>query len=266
MHGKGTLIDSLIHPSALIDPSAELASGVEVGPFAIIEAGVKIGARTKIGAYTRVAGPTSIGEENIIFSHCSIGEAPQDKKYCDQPTRLEIGHRNTIREFCTLNRGTEEDLGYTRLGNDNWIMAYVHIAHDCTVGSHTVLANHATLAGHVHIGDWVTLGGFVGVHQFVQVGAHSFCGISAVVTQDIPPFMLIAGNPAAPRGINSEGLKRRGFSPEAIAEIKNAYRALYRNGLSYEEAQAQIAIQAEQTPELQLMVEFLAGSTRGILR
>jgi len=260
------LTDTRIHPSALVDPSAELDAGVEVGPFAIIEAGVQIGARTKIGAYTRVAGPTKIGEENEIHSHCSIGEAPQDKKYRGQPTQLEIGHRNTIREFCTLNRGTVEDLGYTRVGDDNWIMAYVHIAHDCTLGSHAVLANHATLAGHVHIGDWVTLGGFVGVHQFVQVGAHSFCGISAVITQDIPPFMLIAGNPAAPRGINSEGLKRRGFSPEAIAEIKNAYRALYRNGLSYDEAQAHIATLAENTPELKVMVDFLAGSTRGILR
>jgi UDP-N-acetylglucosamine acyltransferase len=260
------LTDTLIHPTALIDPTAELDTGVEIGPFAIIEAGVQIGARTKIGAYTRVAGPTTMGEENEIHSHCSIGEAPQDKKYRGQPTRLEIGNRNTIREFCTLNRGTVEDLGYTRVGDDNWIMAYVHIAHDCTVGHHTVLANHATLAGHVHIGDWVTLGGFVGVHQFVQVGAHSFCGISAVITQDIPPFMLIAGNPAAPRGINSEGLKRRGFSPEAIAEIKNAYRALYRNGLSYDEAQAHIATLAENTPELKAMVDFLAGSTRGILR
>jgi UDP-N-acetylglucosamine acyltransferase len=266
VHGKGALTDSLIHPSAIIDSSAELDTGVEVGPFVIIEAGVQIGARTKIGAYTRLAGPTSIGEDNHIHSHCSIGEAPQDKKYRGQLTRLEIGHRNTIREFCTLNRGTAEDLGYTQLGDDNWIMAYVHIAHDCTLGSHTVLANHATLAGHVHIGDWVTLGGFVGVHQFVQVGAHSFCGISAVITQDIPPFMLIAGNPAAPRGINSEGLKRRGYSADAITEIKNAYRALYRNGLSYEEAQIQIAALAEHTPELKVMVEFLAGSTRGILR
>jgi len=266
VHGKGALSDTFIHSSALVDPAAELDSGVEIGPFAIVEAGVHIGARTKIGAYTRVAGPTSIGEDNVIFSHCSIGEAPQDKKYRGQPTRLEIGDRNTIREFCTLNRGTLEDLGFTKVGNDNWIMAYVHVAHDCTVGSHTVLANHATLAGHVHIGDWVTLGGFVGVHQFVQVGAHSFCGISAVITQDIPPFMLIAGNPAAPRGINSEGLKRRGFSAEAIAEIKNAYRALYRNGLSYEEAQSHIAAQALNTPELQTMVDFLAGSTRGILR
>jgi UDP-N-acetylglucosamine acyltransferase len=266
VHGKGALTSARIHPSALVDPAAELASDVEVGPFAIVEAGVQIGARSKIGAYTRISGPTSIGEDNIIHSHCSIGEAPQDKKYRGQPTRLEIGHRNTIREFCTLNRGTVEDLALTRVGDDNWIMSYVHIAHDCTVGNHTVLANHATLAGHVHIGDWVTLGGFVGVHQFVQVGAHSFCGISAVITQDIPPFMLIAGNPAAPRGINSEGLKRRGFSAEAIAEIKNAYRALYRNGLSYEEAQTHIAALAETTPELEMMVAFLAGSTRGILR
>jgi UDP-N-acetylglucosamine acyltransferase len=255
-----------LHPSALIDPTADLAADVEVGPYAVIEAGVLIDTGTRVGAYTRICGTTRIGRENVIHSHCSLGEAPQDKKYRGQATRLEIGDRNVIREFCTFNRGTAEDLGVTRLGSDNWIMAYVHLAHDCTVGDHTVLANHATLAGHVSVGDWVTLGGFVGVHQFVQIGAHSFCGIAAVITQDIPPHVLVAGNPAAPRGINSEGLKRRGFSAGAIAAIKQSYRALYRSGLSFEEAQAQIAAMAAVTPELDATVRFLAGSTRGILR
>jgi len=257
---------TLIHATAVVDSKAELAGDVEIGPYSVIGPHVKIGAGTKVASHTVIEGHTTIGKENNFAHFASIGGAPQDMKYRGEPTQLIIGDRNTIREFTTIHTGTAQDEGITRIGSDNWIMAYVHIAHDCTVGNHTVLANHATLAGHVHIGDWVTLGGFVGVHQFVQVGAHSFCGISAVVTQDIPPFMLIAGNPAAPRGINSEGLKRRGFSPEAIAEIKNAYRSLYRNGLSYEEAQAQIAIQAEHTPELKLMVAFLAGSTRGILR
>jgi UDP-N-acetylglucosamine acyltransferase len=254
------------HPSALIDPGARIAADVEVGPYTVIEAAVDIESGCRIGAYTRICGPTHIGRDNMIHSHCSIGEAPQDKKYGGQPTRLEIGDRNVIREFCTLNRGTQEGLGVTRIGSDNWIMAYVHVAHDCVVGDHTVFANHATLAGHVLIGDWVTLGGFVGVHQFVQIGAHSFCGISAVITQDIPPHVLVAGNPAAPRGVNSEGLKRRGFSSAAISGIKQAYRLLYRSGLSFEDAQQQIAELACEVPELAATVRFLAGSTRGILR
>lgn len=255
-----------LHPTALIDPKAELADDVEVGPYAVIEAGVRIDSGTAIGAYTRICGDTRIGRDNRIHSHCSLGEVPQDKKYGGEATRLEIGDRNLIREFCTFNRGTVDDLGVTRLGNDNWIMAYVHLAHDCLVGDHTTFANHATLAGHVRIGDWVTLGGFVGVHQFVQIGAHSFCGIAAVITQDIPPYVLIAGNPAGPRGINSEGLKRRGFSPDGIAAIKQGYRLLYRSGLTLEEAQAQIAELARTAPELDETVRFIAGSTRGILR
>ena len=258
--------EPLRHPTALIDPRARLADDVAVGPYAIIDGDVEIGAGTSVGAYTRITGHTRIGCDTVIHSHCSLGEAPQDKKYRNQPTRLDIGHRNLIREFCTMNRGTAEDTGVTRLGDDNWVMAYVHLAHDCVVGSHTVLANHATLAGHVHVGDWVTLGGFVGVHQFVQIGAHSFCGIAAVITQDIPPHILVAGNPAAPRGVNSEGLKRRGFTPEAVAGIKQAYRLLYRQGLSFEQAQQEITALATQVPELQATVQFLAGSTRGILR
>jgi UDP-N-acetylglucosamine acyltransferase len=259
-------VSGLIHPTALIDPEARLAQDVEVGPYAIIGPGVEIGARTRIGPYSRIVGPTLIGEDNEIFSHCSIGEAPQDKKYAGQPTRLVIGHRNTIREFCTLNRGTAEDREETTIGDDNWIMAYVHIAHDCVVGNHTIFANNATLAGHVHIGDWVILGGFVGVHQFVKVGAHAFIGISGVITQDIPPYTMVAGQPAAPHGINSEGLKRRGFSVEAIGRIKNAYRTLYRSGLSLDEARAAIATEAMNAPELTLLADFLANSTRGILR
>jgi len=266
VHGKGAVSAPRLHPTALIDAQAELADDVEVGPYAVIEAGARIDSGTRIGAYTRICGDTRIGRDNHIHSHCSLGEVPQDKKYRGEPTRLEIGDRNLIREFCTFNRGTVDDLGVTRLGDDNWIMAYVHLAHDCLVGNHTTFANHATLAGHVRIGDWVTLGGFVGVHQFVQIGAHSFCGISAVITQDIPPHVLVAGNPAAPRGVNSEGLKRRGFTPADIAAIKQGYRLLYRNGLSLEEAQAQIAELARSAPALDETVRFLAGSTRGILR
>lgn len=266
MHGKGAVSAPRLHPTALIDAKAELAEDVEVGPYAVIEGGVRIDSGTTIGAYTRICGDTTIGRDNRIHSHCSLGEIPQDKKYQGEPTRLTIGDRNLIREFCTFNRGTVDDLGVTRLGDDNWIMAYVHLAHDCQVGNHTTFANHATLAGHVRIGDWVTLGGFVGVHQFVQVGAHAFCGISAVITRDIPPHLMIAGNPAAPHGINSEGLKRRGFTPEAISAIKQAYRLLYRSGLSLEEAREGIAKLAETTPELAETVRFLAASTRGILR
>lgn len=257
---------SRLHPTALIDPRAELADDVTVGPYAIIEGDVRIGAGTLVGPYTRICGHTTIGAGNTIHSHCSLGDTPQDKKYRGQPTRLVIGDRNLIREFVTMNRGTAEDEGVTSLGDDNWIMAYVHLAHDCRVGSHTVLANHATLAGHVTVGDWVTLGGFVGVHQFTQIGAHSFCGISAVITQDVPPHLLVAGTPAAPRGINAEGLKRRGFTAAQISAIKQAYRLLYRSGLPLSDATREITALAQQEPVLQATVDFLAASTRGILR
>ncbi len=256
----------MIHPSALIHPGARLADDVTVGAYSIIGEQVRIGPGTTIADHVSITGRTTIGARNRIHSFSVLGGAPQDKKYHGENTALEVGDDNTIREFCTFNIGTEDDVGTTRLGNNNWIMAYVHLAHDCQVGNHTTFANHATLAGHVHVGDWAVLGGFVGVHQFVRVGAHSFIGISAVITQDVPPFVMVAGHPAAPHGINSEGLRRRGFGAEEIAAIKQAYRKLYRTGLSLEEARGEIARIAEQAPRVQEMLDFLTHSSRGIVR
>lgn len=256
----------MIHPSAIIHPKATLAPDVQVGAYSLIGEQVRIGPGTVIGDHVRIAGRTTIGARNLIHSFCALGGIPQDKKYHGEDTALEIGDDNTIREFCTFNIGTDDDVGVTRLGNHNWIMAYVHLAHDCQVGNHTTFANHATLAGHVTVGDWCTLGGFVGVHQFVQVGAHSFLGISAVITQDVPPYVMVAGHPAAPHGINSEGLKRRGFEAEDISAIKQAYRKLYRSSLSLEQAREEIAHIALGAPRVQLLLDFLARSTRGIIR
>jgi UDP-N-acetylglucosamine acyltransferase len=255
-----------IHPTAIVDRRAKLAANVSVGPYTVIDGDVEVGEGTTIGAHNVVTGHTAIGRDNRIFHFCSIGEANQDKKYKGEPTRLSIGDRNTIREYCSLNRGTVQEEGVTRVGSDNWIMAYCHVAHDCVVGDNTVFANHATLAGHVTIGDWAILGGFVGVHQFVKVGAHVMAGIASVVTQDVPPYMTIAGNPTAAHGINAEGLKRRGFTPEAIAALKRAYRTLYKSGLTLAEAKAELARQAGEAPEVRAMLEFLETSTRGILR
>jgi UDP-N-acetylglucosamine acyltransferase len=255
-----------IHPSAIVDKRAQLGSNVTVGPYTIIDGDVQIADGTTIGAHNVITGHTKIGRENRIFHFCSLGEANQDKKYQGEPTRLEIGERNVIREYCSLNRGTVQDQGVTRIGNDNWIMAYVHIAHDCRIGDNTVFANNATLAGHVQIGDWTTLGGFVGVHQYVKIGAHVMAGVSSVVLQDVPPYLTIAGNPCATHGINSEGLKRRGFTPEAIAALKRAYKTLYKSGLSLADARAELDRQAAETPEVRLLAEFVASSTRGILR
>ena len=239
---------------------------MSVGPYTVIDADVEIGEGTTIGAHNVITGRTRIGKANRIFHFCSIGEANQDKKYKGEPTRLEIGDGNTIREYCSINRGTEQGGGVTRVGDDNWIMAYSHVAHDCRVGSHTVFANHATLAGHVEIGDWTILGGFVGVHQFVKVGAHVMAGISSVITQDVPPFMTIAGQPCAPHGINSEGLKRRGFTAESIAALKKAYKTLYKSGLTLADARSELERQAAESPEVRPLADFLAASTRGILR
>jgi UDP-N-acetylglucosamine acyltransferase len=230
-----------IHPTAIVHPGAKLGEDVEVGAYSLIGEHVEIGAGTRVGPHVVINGHTRIGAGNRIFQFCSLGEEPQDKKYAGEPTRLEIGDHNVIREFCTFNTGTVQDTGVTRLGNDNWIMAYVHIAHDCEVGDHTIFANNATLAGHVHIGDYAILGGFTGVHQFCRVGAHVITGIASVVRQDVPPFLTVAGNPLAPHGVNSEGLKRRGFSPEALAGLKRAYKTLYKSGLTLAEAQAAIA-------------------------
>ena len=255
-----------VHPTAIVDPRARLAEGVRVGPYTVIDGDVEVGEGTTIGAHCVLTGHTVIGRDNRIFHFCSIGEANQDKKYRGEPTRLAIGDRNTIREYCSLNRGTAQDRGETTVGSDNWLMAYCHVAHDCVVGDHTVFANNATLAGHVWIGDHAVLGGFTGVHQFVRVGAHVMAGVSSVVLQDIPPYVTVAGHPCAPHGINAEGLKRRGFAPEALAALKRAYRTLYKSGLSLAEARAELERQAEAAPEVRAIVDFLATSTRGIVR
>ena len=255
-----------IHPTAIVHPGARIAEGVEIGAYSVIGEHVEIGEGTRIGPHVVVEGHTRIGRNNRIFQFCSIGSEPQDKKYAAEPTRLEIGDGNTIREFCSFSTGTAQDKGLTRVGNDNWIMAYVHVAHDCLVGNNTIFANNATLAGHVSVGDWAILGGFTGVHQFVRVGAHSFCGVGTVLLQDLPPFVTVSGNPASPHGINSEGLKRRGYTSEGITAIKRAYKTLYRSGLPLAEARAQIAEAAQGVPELQLFSDFIADSGRGIVR
>lgn len=255
-----------IHPTALIDPAAQIDTDVEIGAYAVIGPHVSVGKGSKIGHHTVVEGHTRIGENNTVFPFASLGQAPQDKKYAGEETRLEIGNGNNIREFCTLNLGTVQDVGVTRVGDDNWIMAYVHIAHDCQVGDHCILANNATLAGHVTLGDWVVLGGLTALHQFCHVGAHAMTAGGSIVVQDIPPYVMAAGNHASPVGINSEGLKRRGYSAEAIKAIRMAYKQLYRNGLSFDDAKAQIAKGAETVTELALFNEFFARTTRGIIR
>ena len=255
-----------IHPTAIIDATAELDSSVEVGPYSIIGANVKIDAGTRIAGHVIINGPTTIGKNNHIFQYSSLGEAPQDKKYKDEPTLLEIGDNNTIREFCTFNRGTIQDKGTTKIGNDNWIMAYVHIAHDCQIGNHTIFANNTSLAGHVDIDDYAILGGFTLIHQFCKVGSHVITAVGSVVFKDIPPYVTAAGYDAKPHGINAEGLKRRGFSSDSILQIKRAYKALYRNGLTLEEAKIELAAMQATTPEISLLTDFLNVSTRGIVR
>ncbi len=256
----------MIHPTAIVHPGARLAEDVSIGAYSLIGEHVELGAGTRIGPHVVITGHTRLGEGNRVFQFCSLGEEPQDKKYAGEPTRLEIGNYNVIREFCSFNTGTSQDVGVTRLGDHNWIMAYVHIAHDCQVANHTIFANNATLAGHVHIGDYAILGGFTGVHQFCRVGAHVITGIASVVRQDIPPFITVAGNPLAPFGINSEGLKRRGYSAESLAALKRAYKTLYKSGLSFADAQSAIATEAAAHAELQPLVEFLATTSRGIVR
>lgn len=255
-----------IHPTAVIDPKAELDSSVEVGAYAVVGPDVRIGAGSKIGHHVVVEGLTTIGEQNTFFPFCSVGQAPQDKKYAGEPTRLEIGNGNTFRECVTLNTGTVQDVGVTRLGDDNWVMAYAHVAHDCQVGSHCILANNATLAGHVTLGDYVILGGLTAVHQFCTIGAHAMVAGGSIIVQDVPPYVMAAGNHASPVGINSEGLKRRGYSAEGIAAIKRAYRALYRSGLTLDEARQRVAEIAAAQPEVGLFSEFIAASGRGLVR
>ena len=255
-----------IHPTAIIAPGAQIDASVEIGPYAVIGEHVSIGAGTRVGPHTVIEGHTTIGRNNQIFQFASLGAAPQDKKYAGEPTRLEIGDNNTIREFCTFNVGTVQDGGLTRLGNDNWVMAYVHIAHDCIVGDHCILANNATLAGHISIGDHVFLGGLTAVHQFCTIGAHAMTAGGSIVVQDIPPYVTAAGNHAHPAGINSEGLRRRGFDAEQISRIKRAYKQIYRQGLSLEDAKAAITEAAADAPELALFVDFFARAKRGIIR
>jgi len=259
-----------VHPTALVDAGAELAPDVEVGAYSIVGAHVSIGPGTRIGPHTVLQGHTRIGRNNRIHAFCSIGGPPQDKKYGDEPTQLEIGDGNTIREYCTMNTGTVQDTGVTRVGSNNWLMAYVHIAHDCVVGDNTIFANNAQLAGHVIIGDWVILGGMTGVHQFVKIGPHAMTAGGTILVQDIPPFVMGAGNPAAARGMNVEGLRRRGFSAESISALRRAYKTVYRDGLSLAQAVEQLEAQVAETPEhaqpLQLFLQFLRQSERGILR
>ncbi len=255
-----------VHSTAIVHPAARLGKGVVIGPYSIVGEHVEIGDHTVIGPHVVLTGHTRIGSDNRIFQFCSIGEQPQDKKYAGEPTRLEIGDRNTIREFCTFNCGTTQDAGVTRLGNDNWIMAYVHLAHDCQVGNQTIFANNAQIAGHVRVEDWAILGAYTAVHQFVRIGAHSITAMGTILLQDLPPFVMAAGNPAVPRSINAEGLKRRGFSPDAVAAIKRAYKTLYKSGMSLDDARAAIATESAAVPQLAMLVDYLAAPGRGIIR
>jgi UDP-N-acetylglucosamine acyltransferase len=259
-------VSARIHPSSIIDPSAIIADGAEIGPFCLIGANVEIGAGTIIGAHCVIEGPTKIGCHNRIHPHSVIGGEPQDKKYAGEPTRVEIGDHNTIREFVTINRGTTQDTGVTRIGNHNWIMAYVHVAHDCLVGDHIIFANASSLAGHVRVDDWVILGGFTLVHQFCQIGAHAFTSMGSIVNRDVPPYVTVAGNFAEPKGINSEGLKRRGYDSDRIMSIRRAYKTLYKAGLPLAEAREQLASAATAAPDVRLMLEFIDRSERSLIR
>ena len=256
----------MIHPTAIVDPGARIGANVAIGPYSIIGPDVEIGDNTEIGPHVVIKGHTRIGRDNRIFQFCSLGEIPQDKKYAGEPTRLEIGERNTIREFCTFNLGTVQGGALTSIGDDNWLMAYVHIAHDCHVGNKTIFANGASLAGHVTVDDFVIFGGFTGIHQFCRIGAHVITAASSLVLQDVPPYLMVAGNTAQPYGIHVEGLKRRGYSSDVITELKRAYRTLYKSGLLFEEAKTKLAEQARTVPDVGPMVDFLQSSKRGIIR
>lgn len=256
----------MIDSRAVVDSRATLAPGVSVGPFTIIGPEVEIGEGTRVGPHVVIQGPTRIGHDNRIFQFASLGDMPQDKKYAGEATRLEIGDRNTIREFCTFSRGTVQDAGLTRIGNDNWVMAYVHIAHDCLIGNHTILANQVTLGGHVHVGDYALLGGGTLIHQFCHIGAYSMCAFGSAVRQDVPPFVTVAGYPAEPHGINAEGLKRHGFTADEIMAVRRAYKALYRSQLSLEEAVVQVRKLIANHPRLLVLTDFLTDSRRGIVR
>ncbi|WP_428101754.1 acyl-ACP--UDP-N-acetylglucosamine O-acyltransferase [Candidatus Rariloculus sp.] len=256
----------MIDERAVVDPSANVHDDAYVGPYAVIGADVEIRAGCRIGAHAVIKGPTRIGADNRIFPFASLGEDPQDKKYGGERTELVIGERNTIREYCTINRGTVQDQGWTRVGNDNWIMAYAHIAHDCVVGDHTIFANNASIAGHVHVGDYVVLGGFTAVHQYCRLGASALCSMFSYVTKDIPAYVIVSGRPIKPRGINAEGLKRRGFSAAAIRNIRDAYRVVYRQGSSLDDAIAELGARVEAQPELEPLVSSLSHGSRGLVR
>ena len=263
-------MSSNIHPTALVHPAARVDSTTIIGPYTIIGPHVTIGAGTEIGPHCVIDGATTIGRDNRFYRYCSIGGVPQDKKYAGEPTRLVIGDRNTVREFTTFNTGTVQDGGVTTIGNDNWIMAYVHIAHDCHVGNNVVLANSVQLGGHVHVGDWAIVGGVTGVHQFCKVGAHSMTGGNSSLMQDMPPFVLGSGNPCRPVGVNVEGLRRRGFTPAQITALRDAYKIIYRRGLSLAEASAELQARQRSEPEvasdLQTFLDFIGASNRGIIR
>jgi len=256
----------VIHKTAIIDANAELADDIKIGPYSIVGAGVKIDAGCEIKSHVVLAGNTTIGKNNRIFQFASVGDEPQDKKYNNEDTRLIIGDGNTIRESVTINRGTVDDTGVTRIGNDNWIMAYVHIAHDCQIGHHNIMANCTSLAGHVHIADYVILGGFTKLHQFCRVGSYAFTAMDSGFQKDVPPFVMAQGNPAEPRAINFEGLKRRGFSKPQIDNIKKAYRLLYKSNLTLEDALLQMTDIAESSTEVQMMIDFIKASNRSIIR
>lgn len=256
----------MIDPRAAVDPAAELAEDVSVGPFAVVGAQVRISAGTEVGPHAVIQGPTRIGRDNRIHAFASVGTDPQDKKYGGENSRLEIGDGNTIREFVTINRGTKGGGGATRIGDDNWIMAYVHIAHDCLIGSHAVFANNATLAGHVTVQDHAILGGFTLVHQFCRLGAHCFTAMGSAINRDVPPFVMVAGHMATPRGINTEGLRRRGFSNSRLAAIRQAYKTLYRSGLRLEQAREQLRAEGQDNPDIDELASFIVDSQRSIVR
>ena len=256
----------MIHASAVIDATAKIGAGVSVGPFSVVGADVEIGAGTSVGPHVVIQGPTRIGRDNRIFQFASVGADPQDKKFHGERSELIIGDANTIREFVTINRGTSDGGGATRIGDDNWIMAYAHIAHDCVVGNHTIFSNNATLAGHVEIGDYAILSGFAGVHQFCRVGEHAFVGMGCLINGDVPPFVIVANEYGRPRGINAEGLKRRGFAPERIAAIKRAYKTLYMSGLQLSEAREQLARAGTEAPDVRRMLDFIERGQRALVR
>lgn len=256
----------MIHASAIVSGAARIAENVDIGPYSVIGADVEIGTGTKIESHVVIKGPTTIGQHNHIFQFASIGDDPQDRKYGGERTELVIGDRNTIRECCTINRGTQQDKGVTRLGNDNWLMAYCHVAHDCVVGDHTIFANNASIAGHVSVADWAVLGGFTTAHQYCRIGPHALTSMFSYVSKDVPAYITASGRPAAPRGINAEGLKRRGFSAEQVQNIREAYRVLYRRGMKLEEALAVLTASAQTQPELELLLKSLRSSARGLIR